>query len=444
MRRILQNAVALESEAQIQERLALETISMEEEQVQLDEAQADAVAADQELAEAERIIEVSDALEDLAVIADEITEASPTDIALVETAGQMAVAGSDIPAEEIVPAMEAYKGGKIATEGLRETAKNIWESILRFLKQVWEKIENFFYKVFGTIPALRRRLADLEAKVEDAVGRKAEGKIKLQAGITTLSVAYTAPKSEADISKILDVEAAAAKFVFGNYVDSVVKRGEVIAKGIESFDPANALESVKTLRESLKATKPDAIPGAGSADMGRFPGFATTLGTPLAGNVSLGCKYFVDNKADESDLGAIERYRNSRCELMPTSEKAKPATGDVEFAPISTSGAKAMIKDMEKLLDVLEEYKRGSKSKAIAKTQKTIEQASDKAAKAMAEADKGDEGQKAAVPYYRALLNFNAAYARWSQTPAVPMVSHSLSTIKAVMVVIQKSLAAYK
>ena len=236
----------------------------------------------------------------------------------------------------------------------------------------------------------------------------------------------------------------AAKYVFGNYVDSVSKRGEIIAKAINDFDPTKADEAVKSLRSDLKSVKPDQVPGAGSTDTGRYPGFSTTLGTPLPGNVSLGCKFYTDNKSDESDLGALDRYRNSRCELMPTSEKAKEGAREVEITPITTNGAKSMIKDCEKLLDILEEYKRGSKSKSIAKTQKTIEQASDKAAKAMANADKGDEGQKAAVPHYRALLNFNAAYARWAQTPAVPMVSHSLTTIRAVMVTIQKSLAAYK
>jgi len=443
MRRHFVSNISMEAE---QLRIAQENISLEEEQVMLDEANADAVAADQELAEAERIIEVSDALEDLAVIADGIEEATPAETQLVEIAGDMAVAGTDVAPEEIVPAMESFKGGKIATEGIRETAKNIWESIQRYLKQVWEKIENFFYKILGTIPRLRKSLASLESQVEESVGKRAEGNVKLSAGVSNISSNHTPAKNEGDLAKGLGDLTTAARFVFGDYVDSITKQGEVIAKVIGEFEPAKAPEVVGKMRADLKAAAGKAkVPGASSGDSNRFPGFQTFVGTPLFGNKSIAAKLFTDNKDDTSDMGALDRFRNARVELIDTADKA-PANSarETEITPVTTAGAKKLIKEIEGLLDVLEEYKRGSKSKAVVKTQKSIEAASDKANKAMGSAKQDDEGTKAAVAQFRSLLNFNAAYARWAQTPAVPMMSHCITTIKTVMVVIQKSMALHK
>ena len=55
-----------------------------------------------------------------------------------------------------------------------------------------------------------------------------------------------------------------------------------------------------------------------------------------------------------------------------------------------------------------------------------------------------EAADKAAVPNYRALLNFNAAYARWAQSPAMQTLSMTVSAINATMMVVQKSLANYK
>lgn len=440
MRRFIAPTVALEGH---NERLALESISMEEEQVMLDEANADAVAADSELSEAERIIEITDALEDMAVIADGIEEATPTEIQLIETAGNMAVAGTDVSPEEIVPAMESFQGKKIATEGIREKAASIWKTIREHLERIWDFVENFFYKTFSTIPRLRKTIADMESAIEDIVGKKAEEKLKMLP-IKALMINGAPVKDERDLSKAITALSNTAKWAFGDYVDSVVKRGETIAKVIGEFDPTKADEAPAKLREELKALKPSTVPGGSGADSTRFPGFETTVGAPLPGNVSLACKYFNDNKDDASTYGKLDRYRNSRCELIPTSDNLKLSNEEIEFAPMSTSAMRSTLKDLVKLLDVLEEYKRGSKGKALATTKKHLVDVSNKAEAAMAKLDKKDEGAQSVETAFRSLLNFNSAYARWAQTPAVPMLAHSLTVVKAALVLVQKSMKAHK
>lgn len=420
-------------------------ISMEEEMVMLDEAAVDQADATQDLAEAERIIEVSDALEDLAVIADGIEEASPTETALIEAAGTMAVAGTDVAPEEIVPAMESYVGRRIATEGIRETARQIWDSIQKFLKNIWEKITNFFYKTFGTIPGLRKRIDAQLKRIDDASGKKAEeSKITLATGITSITTDNVVAKNEANLAAGMKLLTEAGKYAFGAHQEAIAKQGETIAKAISDFDPAKAEESAVALRDGMRKDNVK-LPGAGAVNATRFPGFKTKFGAALPGNVSLVYKGYDDNTG-ASTLASLDRMRKSGVELISTNEKTKDAPNDVVIATLSLSGATGLLESAKELLETLEDFNRGKRSKEIKKTQKSIEDASAKATKEMekAKSDTEDAVAKGSVPYYRALLNFNAAYARWAQQPAMPLLSHSLSTIRTIMVIVDKSLAQYK
>lgn len=422
-------------------------LSLEEEQVMLDEAAADQAEATQDLAEAERIIEVSDALEDLAVVADSVEEATPAEAALVEIAGDMAVAGTDVAPEEVVPAMEGYVGRKIATEGIRETAAAIWKSIQDFLKKIWEKIKGFFYKLFGTIPSLRRRLAALEKRADEAAGKSLGDtkKVKLTSGLASLSVAGKVPKNSSELNAGLKNLGEAVNYVFGNLAEKTAKKGEEIAKIVADFEPSKAAEAVSEMVKVIGENASAKVPGASGSDTKRFPGFKAEFGAALFGDVSLVKKNYVETSGDkDTDLAKLDRIRRGGVDLAPTDTKTPNLPSEVEFAPLSPAEVNAVVGDIEKILDQMEEYQRGSKSKAVEKAKADLERASEKATKAFDALGKSeDAGEKAAVPYYRGLLNMNAAYARWAQSPAMPLSSRALTSIKAVMTVCEKSLALY-
>lgn len=436
--------IGLESERAV---LGDANISMEEEQLMLDEAAQDSAAADADLGEAERIIEVSDALEDLAVIADGIEEASPAEVALIETAGNMAVAGTEVEPEEIVPAMESYRGKRIATEGIKETARTLWKSIQEFLKKIWAKITNFFYKIFGTIPALRRRLADLRKVCESKSGKQLEDKkVQVSAGLTHLAVDGKVVSDESAMKKAIETLNEQAGYVFGKYMDEVAAVGEKIADGIQDFDPDKAEEHATKFKTDVvraAAVVGGRMPGSTTKlPASRYPGFDAKQGPALLGNVSLVEKSYAEANGN-SVLGVLDRVRRSGVELHATAEKAKALPDSVEITTLSMSGAEGLIDTCEKLLDSLEEYQRGKRSKDIQRTQKKIETASAKATSAMEKA-KDSEENKASVPYYKALVNFNTSYTRWVQSPAMSMASNCLSVVRAYMQVISKSASAYK
>lgn len=426
---------------------AFENLSLEEEQILIGEVAQDQAEIANDLAETDRIIEVSDALEDLAVVADTIEEATPAETAMVEIAGDMAVAGTDIEAEEVVPSMESYRGKRISTEGLKETAMTIWKNILEFLKKVWKKIEGFFYKLFGTIPTLRKRIKDLQEQVEKKSSAKLEEKsFKISSGVTALCVNYKPVKDEAELAAAMKLFGETTEFVYSVDSEKTAKLGEDVAEKISDFDPAKGEESAKAVL-ALFGNGKSAIatpPGTGNSGYGNAgSSYEYKFGGHLLGNVCLVAKTFKND--DTSIIGSLEHVRRSGLELVPSSDKSKEVVSDFEFKTLSLSACESALSAAEKILDKLEDYKRGKGQKDIEKAHKKLEAASEKATKAYDKLkDSSDSADRASLPYYKAMLNFNAAYARWTQQPAVPFASHALTTVRSAMVIVQKSLAQYK
>lgn len=420
-------------------------ISLEEEQVMLDEAASDAVSVNDDLNEAERIIEVSEGLEDLAVIADGIEEATPAETALIETAGDMAVAGTDVDPEEVIPAMESYRGRRISTEGIRETAQTIWRSIQEFLKNIWKKIEAFFYKHFGTIPALRKRLKELQSRVEAKSGSSIEEKkVTLNSGLTSLSVEYKVVKTGAELKTALGEMEKATNWAFGEVQTNLSKAGDKIADAISDFDPEKAEESAQKMVTAVKEAKASNPPGSSKVSGNRWPSFEAYQGPALLGNVSLVSKHYSEGRDGNGGvLAKLDRMRRGGVGLEPTNEKSKDAPSSSDFTTMSTSDMEDAIKTCEKILDHLEDFNRGKRATDIKTAKGKIETASKKATGAVEKAA-NDEDAKACVPYYRAVLNFNASYARWAQSPAMGLSQVALTSVRATMAVITKCLGAYK
>ena len=452
MRKFFDNAVALEG---LNYDTTYGRLSMEEMEVMGDEAQADAVQVDQELNEAERIIEVSDALEDLAVIADNIEEATPTDLALVDTVATMAVAGTDVTPEAVTgndaTAMESFVGRRIATEGIKETARNIWENILKFLKSVWTRIESFFYKIFGTIPRMRKRVEAARKEAEEAAGKTLESDKKtltLTAGVNAMRFEAGFVKNAGELKTAFSNLEAGCDDIFKSYSKFVAKKGEQIAQIIGEMEAENAAESADKILSKLKNIgkfKPAKLTGGGKGPS--MPGFETAMTKGMLGGKSLMAKDSLDNPGDSgSSLAKLEYLRRSSVSLANSQEKPKDAPNELKFTTMAPAEMEAVLEIADKILDRLEDFKRNGGQADLVKGRKAMESASDKANAKFAKVrdDKDNKDAKAALPYFKAMVNFNTAYARWAQEPAMPLFSHALDMVSAVLKVVGKSTAAYK
>lgn len=413
-------------------------LSLEEEAVVVDEAAVDNQEIAEDLAEAERTLEVSDSLEDLAVVAQDIEEATPTETALIENAAQMAVAGTDVEPEQVVPAMESFIGKRIAVEGIRDQAKKIWENIQRVLKAIWERIMNFF-RVNVVIPTLRARLEGLKKGLEglDKVKDNA-GKFTISAGANSLAVGGKAPTTGAEVIKNFGEFAEAAVYVFGTNAENVASRGKEIAKIVGDFEPSKSNETLANLTRALSGSKFAKIPGAKA---GKKEGdFEIQEGPELMGGGKLRLRTYQVDETD-SPLGAIDRLRTAGVELEAGN---RAAAGSIEFKTMEVPEMKKAVDLALSTLKGLEEFHKGSRFSNLKSAGDDLRSASNKATAAMNKMKDGDTGGGRTVAEFRSLVNFNAAYARWVQQPAIPMTAKTLSAVRTIAMLVAKSAAQYE
>lgn len=422
-----------------------QVLSLEEEQIVTDEANQDLVEVESDLADGERAAEVVAGLENIEMIASDITEATPVDIALINTAADMATAGTGIDGEEILPAMESFTGGRISLEGISDSGRRIWASIQEILKRIWEKIEGFYYKLFGTIPSIRKRLDALEARIDSVRSLNMETKKFTQSsGLASISVDYSPIKDESGLLKAVDELTKTAEFIYKDGVETFAKVGKDVADVISDFSIEKKEELVKKTASILATMGGRLTKLPGSSSIGDQGGFARKAGFQLLGNQRIVSQ--VAKKSDiEGVLGELDRYRRTRFEWAGAREKEGTVPASVDFATISTSGASALIKKMGELLDVLEDYNRGKAWKDVKASREALKAASKKATSELEKIKGSSEAdERAAVSYYRGLLTINQAYAGWTSNPAAQLMSQSIRSINAVTNLIVKSLAQYK
>lgn len=447
MRRYLQPALENYDNAPA---LGDESISMEEEAIMLDESSQAAAEASQDLNEAERIVQVSDALEDLAVVAGSKDEVSDTEAALMEKAGDMAVAGTDIAPDEIVPAMESFRvdgkiSGSLAMENFREKADRIWQNIKRILKEIWEKISTFFYKIFGTIPRRRKSLKALAERVAEthSLTRK-EAKFTV-ASSRFMFVGNNQVKTASAYKAGLKDVVATAEWVYEKYVGHLKTVSDKVAKALGDFDSSEPQKAVKQLAADLVSTANLAkLPGGSGVSSQRWSHYEVTRGHELLGGDSifhLGAK-----KAEGSgDLATLDYARQAMFTIAPSQDKANGKNNSIEFQTMDQTESLDMIRSCERLLDLMENYQRGKTKGEIESSKKKIEEASNKAEKAGNDKrGSSEEADRIALPYFRALVNFNVAYARWVESPTIAFTKLAFGIINQTEVLISRSMAQYK
>lgn len=430
-----------------------ENISMEEEAIMIDEGSQAAAECDQDLKEAERIVEVSNALEDLAVVAGSKEDLTDDEARLMENAGDMAVAGTDIEPDEIVPSMESFRdpetkkiSGKLAMENFREKAERLWQNIKRILKEIWEKITQFFYKIFGTIPRRRKALKSLRDKVEATHSMQRDQAKFTVAGSRFMFTGNSAVKTGGAYSNAVKEFVTTGEWVYGQYVTHLKGLAETVAKGLENFDVDKPAEATNMVAEALvREGKNKKVPGQGGyAGNARWTNFEVAKGHDLLGGVSL---FSLAPKVtgDHGELAVLDHARQAVIQLAPSNDKASANNQSIEFQTLTQSESLGLIKELETLLDAMEAYQRGKVKGEIESAKKKIADASEKAEKA-GEAKRGSEdaGERAAVPHYKALVQFNVALARWIQSPTIEFTKLAFGVINQTEVLINRSCAQYK
>jgi hypothetical protein len=414
----------------LRERLDV-ALAMEEAAVIMTDCGETAAEINHDLAESERVIQVSDALEDLAFVASTIEKATPAEAALMETAGNMAVAGTDVEPDAIIPAMEGYVGRTIATEGIKETAKNIWEAIVLFVDKIWEKIRAF-WRIHGSLPMWRKKIDALRKRASEA-GDEAHVKT-VKANISLHGLMMGDGVGEDSMPK--DIDRDFGEFiktihaVFANYANGIVERGHEIVKAIQDFDPNRPEKAVAELKNKLVGMHPE----------GMKPGETKKL----LGNARLELSVY-ESHPDEPVDEALERLRNSGMKYVSGGVHwaAKATTVSQEMPVVNKSVYVQGLGQCDELLKSLEHFyeKPYHELEGISKQ---VKQASATATSAIGKAGEAAMAEGKALHHYRSLLNFNKAFAAWTYQPFVPLYAHALRTLRSYLGFIEAGLSAYE
>lgn len=421
-------------------------ISAEEADVMNQEAIELADEIQAENAEVDRMVDVSDSLEDMAVVADQIVEPTEGEVAMAQIAGDMATAGDDELTGDDVVEVAAESGGvrRIAAESLREKASQVWEQIKKWLKEVWKKVEQFFYKIFGNIPSLRKEVEAMRKRAdqvdEDGKIQKSENaKMELTNGLDSLKVgqAVTTKWSEtlAGFEKSLTAAKTFAK------ANELAGFGKTLAEAIDKFEADKGagtdgkgapIEGVvdAIYKQNSKELKVHVLGNDGKDIDGLLGGrklvekFTLTASTP-------------------SNAEKLAAFRGFKVRFETDGDKGVKKDS-VNYTALTTTEVLAACDKADEMLDLLEEFHRGKAKKDMSKYASEIEKACTKVSKAADSISNDDAATKATlVADAKAVYRLSTTYAQVCSTVTTQLYAHSLANVRTLLMLCAKSLSTY-
>ena len=204
-----------------------ETVALSEDELAANEVKTSIIFNEvEELShEIDRASDIAEALENMQVIMSGSEEPTTRELALINVANQMAMAGDENKVA-LVPAEESYYRRHTALEGIGEAIANVW-------KAIWDMISKLFNAIFslfggssggaGGGAALERakaRTDELKKKVEQFVKEQRQARER-EITVTGSDVLFTLNSKEEGATVVTLAE------TFGNdgFIDGLVKTG---------------------------------------------------------------------------------------------------------------------------------------------------------------------------------------------------------------------------
>lgn len=419
-------------------------LSLEEEIAVLSDVADEQAKLGVDVAEATRVEDISDNLLNIADDAENIEELTPQQAALIDTAAEMAVAGTDEDPDMVIPSMEQYIGKRVSVEGLRETAKTIWENIRNFVISLWKRVVAMFQQLFSVMPRQQARIKALREAI--ALKKKAAGAhapksavVHVVAGVPSISYPGHMVGNAKDLQSGLGDLTKLGNYVFSSYPKSVKKQGDVIAAELKGFDPLKPGSSLSAVRQKLLLNNFGDVPKSPATGyMGCFD-----LRVQNVSNKN-------PNLKDLSDAQVVNSLRHSSVRIE--SRVSAGATGGIQnrtFATMSIAEMESTLNIADNLIKSVLSYQSGSDYKGMEATRQAMIDGGNAANAAVAKAyDKPDTAATAAergyaVDVMKGLMNFNTTYVGWTTNLPGEFIKKLLNAVKVSLVLVDKSLAQY-
>jgi hypothetical protein len=141
-------------------------LSAEEQAIIADEVNQHSLELTDTVAESERLGDIIISMGDVQTVVSNEPQIGQVEETLISAVADMAVAGTDANAEEVVQDLLPSAQGlsaESAVEGIRAALLRVWNAIKTMLEKMWGHIERFFTRIGDFFTGTKRRIEKLEA-----------------------------------------------------------------------------------------------------------------------------------------------------------------------------------------------------------------------------------------------------------------------------------------
>lgn len=429
-----------------------------EQQILAAESEADLMDAEQSLAQAQVMEDKAAGLEEMALIAEGMNEseaegpATETEVAMTDLAADLATGGTDAELEVFNPdeanmagqGLEAYspfKRRNVGVEGIKEMAKNFWETVKRLVEKAIDAFIAFYRKITDRVPGVVKEARKVSARAEDSLGKVVkEKKTKISTEAKTLALGDNAPKSFGDVKKGLDNTIDVAKSLLGDYAKQVVDGGDRLADAIGSFDVDKADASLKKCNvavEKITSKAPVFANHKVSGDSRFTKAQSVTRSEMLPGGVAIFTTGIIQSTSGMSEVAVASLYRSFQFGVHRHNDKDVKDFSSAEITTLTPNEVEKICETVEDLMGYVKQFQ-SKHQRNLEKAAKKIKDAGSKAAGRVK-----DDTTVPAQRAYRAGMNYATAYAGWCSSPFGRVVSIALAASTAALSVCSKSLSNY-
>jgi len=427
-------------------------LALEDEAIQVAEGEEAASEVTSDLADIDQGLDQASALEDLGEISSEIVETTPTEAALIDTAANMAVAGTDVEASEVVPAMESFVGRRVATESIMETARNLRRSIAEFLRKIFEKIRVFYQKYFSQHARLANNLKALLKKIES---HTSSGKDKNNFEITSTSrmmfVGGSAIKDGNKLVRTLEDLKAVFTPVFTTYPTIAKEVGEAIEKHLGEVEQDNFEAKLTSLNSAVAAAvnrfKGTNFTKASTSLAARYSGFEVTASPSLFEDKILVYKDFKDTSANGvSATGLAYARRRSTFQLVDELDKDPALPDSITFTTMDSKQMFESVKACSDMIEELQRYKMGKVQGELDRLKDKVLKAAERTDKILAAAEKDDDVKNISTmrQYFNSFNEYPTMVANMAASPNMEIARMATKAAYLTMSLVNRSLSNYK
>lgn len=417
-----------------------QAVSIEEEVLLVMGAVEDQNRIEQELDNIQRMQSTATTLSDVVTYSPAINQATHMDLFLLESAADLAAAGSDIQAEEVIPSIEKYVGKQPNMEGFKSFVKGLWRSIMAALRAVWDAVTGFLAKVIGLIPRMRHWLTYYRYKL-DRIPRtwNWDPSLKLGTELFTFSVKDKLPKNNDELLDRIDLLVEYQEFYHGEFLDTAKQCYEDLTFGLYHFDESNLESSLNALCDDVQdlATRnaPPKMTLKPVTD-NRFGQGGYWALPDMPGDRTM----FIRRVAIASNSSPLERAETIQLNT-PTIQDTKLFRKPREFG--ETMFPTPKIEELEKMItaafsmcDYMERY-HSSMRELEARRVKMIEGTEDLVERIESMRDESYQQPKDTA-YYRAAIRFNGFVTAAVAQPCNHLATLSIRSVRAILAILSR------